>query len=176
MINELIESLQKRFHYYENVGIRAIEQIKDESKLFWQYNEQSNSIAITVNHLHGNMLSRFTNFYTEDGEKPWRKRDAEFENNIHSKKELLEKWHEGWNTVFDVIDNLTPEKLNGTVTIRNEQHSVIDAINRQLTHYAYHIGEIVYTAKMICGNDWQSLTIPKGKSEEFNRKMMQKKK
>ena len=91
MINELIESLQKRFHYYENVGIRAIEQIKDESKLFWQYNEQSNSIAITVNHLHGNMLSRFTNFYTEDGEKPWRKRDAEFENNIHSKKELLEK-------------------------------------------------------------------------------------
>ena len=172
-MNELIDSLQKRFHYYESVGIRAINQVP-EDKLFWQYNEESNSIAIIVNHLHGNMLSRFTNFYTEDGEKPWRKRDAEFENNIHSKEELWQKWQEGWKIVFEVVDNLTPVKLNGEVTIRNEKHSVIDAINRQLTHYAYHIGEIVYIAKMICGKNWQSLTIPKGKSEEFNRKMMGK--
>ncbi len=166
-----IQSIQKRFHYYEDLGRRAIAQVNEEG-LFWRYNAESNSIAVLVNHLHGNMLSRWTNFYTEDGEKSWRTRDAEFENSIKSRAELLQKWEEGWKCVFDIIDALQVEDLEKTVYIRAEPHSVIDAINRQLAHYAYHIGEIVYVAKMQQGDKWQSLSIPRGESEAFNRKML----
>ena len=165
-----IESVQKRFRYYKDVAERAMAQL-NEAQLFQKPSSESNSIAVIVNHLHGNMRSRWTNFFTEDGEKEWRRRDEEFEDRIRSKKELREKWDAGWQCVFDVIDHLTVEDLNRSVTIRGEAHSVIDAVNRQLTHYAYHIGEIVYVAKMYKDHECRSLTIPKGMSEEFNRRM-----
>ena len=167
-MNEYIESIKKRFLYYKSTGEKAIQQLTEE-QLFDKPSPESNSIAIIVNHLHGNMLSRWTNFYTEDGEKEWRNRDAEFENEILSEKELKEKWDEGWACVFGVIDELTITDLQKKVFIRSEKHSVIDAINRQLTHYSYHIGQIVYIAKFYKDKQWASLTIPKGKSKEFNR-------
>ena len=169
-MNEYIESIQKRFLYYKGVGERAMKQLKEE-QLFFKPSIESNNIAIIVNHLYGNMLSRWTNFYTEDGEKEWRYRDAEFEDKILSGKDLKKKWDKGWACVFDVINNITVEDLQKTVTIRNEKHSVIGAINRQLTHYSYHIGQIVYIAKICQDKQWQSLTIPKGKSQEFNQQM-----
>ncbi len=172
-MEEYLNSIKKRFAYYREIGLKAIEQIP-EDKLFWQLNEESNSIGIIVNHLHGNMISRWTNFLTEDGEKDWRSRDAEFENDINSHQQLLEKWNDGWNCLFNAIENLTVEDLTVQITIRNEKHSVIDAINRQLTHYAYHIGQIIFLAKMIQNDKWQTLSIPKGKSKEFNDEMKNK--
>ncbi len=165
-----LKSAIKRFDYYRSVGLRSMEQLSDED-LFWQLDEESNSIAIMVNHLHGNMLSRWTNFLQEDGEKPWRERDAEFENRIKDRKELMAKWNEGWDLVSDTLHALSADDLDKEVRIRNEAHSVFDAINRQLAHYAYHVGQMVYVAKMRKGKQWKTLTIAKGKSKEFNRSM-----
>ena len=114
------------------------------------------------------MLSRWTDFLTSDGEKKWRQRDAEFENDITGREELLAKWEEGWECVFNAINPLTEEELTKEILIRNETLSVVDAINRQLAHYAYHVGQIVFIGKMLCGNKWTSLSIPKGKSKEYN--------
>ncbi len=172
-MQDYIKSIQKRFHYYQELGSRTIRRLQEDD-LFWQPNAQSNSIAVIINHLHGNMLSRWTNFFTEDGEKEWRDRDAEFEDLIKSKTEALEKWQAGWQCVFSTIDNLSTEDLQKTILIRLERHSVIDAINRQLSHYAYHIGQIVFIAKMIQAENWQSLTIPKGQSKTFNKMMRDK--
>lgn len=169
-MEEYLNSIIKRFKYYRKIGLMAIEQVPEE-KLFWQYNSESNSIAIIVNHLHGNMLSRWTNFLTEDGEKQWRNRDAEFEQVIKTKNELLKKWNEGWDCLLNAVESLNVDDLHKTITIRNEKHSVIDAINRQLAHYAYHLGQIIYVAKMIKDTEWQTLSIAKGKSEDFNMKM-----
>ncbi len=165
-----LKSAIKRFDYYRSVGLRSMEQLSDED-LFWHLDEESNSIAIIVNHLHGNMLSRWTNFLQEDGEKPWRERDAEFENRIKDRKELMAKWNEGWDLVSDTLNALSADDLDKEVRIRNEAHSVVDAINRQLAHYAYHVGQMVYVAKMRKGKQWKTLTIAKGKSKEFNRSM-----
>ncbi len=165
-----LKSAIKRFDYYRSVGLRSMEQLSDED-LFWHLDEESNSIAIMVNHLHGNMLSRWTNFLQEDGEKPWRERDAEFENQIKDRKELMAKWNEGWDLVSDTLNALSADDLDKEVRIRNEAHSVVDAINRQLAHYAYHVGQMVYVAKMRKGKQWKTLTIAKGKSKEFNRSM-----
>ncbi len=172
-MKEFLSSAINRFTYYRELGLKAINQLPEE-KLFWQYNPESNSIAIIVNHLHGNMLSRWTDFLHSDGEKSWRERDAEFENRIHDKKELLQKWNEGWNCLFSALQPLQVEDLNKKVKIRGEEHSVIDAINRQLTHYAYHIGQIVFLAKMIKNADWQSLSIPKGQSRAWNEAFRRK--
>jgi hypothetical protein len=144
----------------------------DEENLFWQYNDASNSIAIIVQHLWGNMLSRWTNFLTEDGEKEWRERDAEFEKVIRTKEELIIKWDEGWDCLFDALKSLTKVDLDKTIYIRKEPLTVIDAINRQLAHYSYHVGQIVYIGKMQLNDRWISLSIPKGNSKEFNDKMM----
>ncbi len=171
MKEEYLKSVIKRFDYYRSAGLRSMEQLRDED-LFWQFNDDSNSIAVMVNHLHGNMLSRWTGFLEEDGEKEWRDRDAEFESRIKNREELMEKWNEGWDLVIDTLKALSPDDLARKVRIRNEPHSVIDAINRQLAHYAYHIGQIVYVAKMRKGKEWKTLTIAKGKSKEFNRSMM----
>ena len=122
------------------------------------------------------MLSRWTNFLTSDGEKEWRDRDREFENIIKDKKTLTEKWNKGWEVVLNTLQELTPEDVRKNVFIRGEAHSVIDAVNRQLSHYAYHIGQIVFIAKLIAGEKWQSLTIPKGKSREFNEMMKKNRK
>lgn len=166
-----LESVKKYFHQQKSLGDKTIEQLSEEN-LLWQYNEASNSIAIIVQHLWGNMLSRWTNFLTEDGEKDWRDRDTEFETVIKSKEELVKKWNEGWQCVFNALDSLKEEDISKTIYIRKEAHNVGDAINRQLAHYSNHVGQIVYIGKMLLNEKWNSLSIPKGNSKEFNQKMM----
>lgn len=167
MLNNYLSSIKKQFEYYKMLGDKTFSQLTEE-QLFWQYNTGSNSIAIIVKHLCGNMLSRWTDFLTSDGEKDWRNRDSEFENNINTKKELLNKWNEGWQSLFDAINQLTEQDLGKTIYIRNQGHMVVEAINRQLAHYSYHIGQIVFIGKMIRGENWSSLSIPKGESKIFN--------
>src|SRR5688572_10357678 len=170
-INEqYLDSVKKRFQDYKTLGEKAMAQLKEED-LFKSPNEDSNSIAVIVQHLWGNMMSRWTHFLTEDGEKPWRERDAEFENVVKTKDELMKKWEEGWKCMFDTLDSLKPDQLMNTVYIRSEAHTAMDAINRQLAHYPYHVGQMVYVAKMLKGGGFQSLSIPKGKSKEFNAGM-----
>jgi hypothetical protein len=165
-----IESARKQFMQARTLGEKSMEQVPDD-KISWQYNPESNSIATIVKHMAGNMLSRFTDFFTSDGEKPWRNRDGEFENEILTREQLMHRWNEGWNCVFGMLDALTPEDLARIVRIRNEEHSVMEAINRQLTHYAYHVGQIVFISKMVAASHWKSLSIPRQGSEEFNTKM-----
>jgi hypothetical protein len=167
MYDHYLESAKKQFNQYKMLGERTMRQVPDE-KLFWQYNAESNSIGSIVKHLSGNMLSRFTDFLTTDGEKAWRDRDSEFQNDIGSREELLSKWNAGWKSLFDALAPLTSNDLGRTVYIRNEPHSVMEAVNRQLTHYAYHVGQIVFLGKMICNESWKSLSIPKGNSKQFN--------
>ena len=164
-----LNSAKKQFQYYKSVGEKTMAQLKDED-LFWVYNEESNSIAIIVQHLWGNMLSRWTDFLTSDGEKEWRKRDEEFESVIATKEELMDKWNAGWQCLFDALDSIKSEDWDKTIYIRNEPHSVVDAINRQLAHYPYHIGQIVFIGKM-AASGWKALTIPKGNSQAFNAEM-----
>ncbi len=168
MINNYLESVRKQFEYYKLLGKKTFEQLTDD-ELFWQYNEESNSVSVIVNHLWGNMKSRWTDFLNSDGEKEWRNRDLEFENVIKNRSELLEKWNEGWQCLFDALDSIDESNFDTIVYIRNQGHTIPEAINRQLAHYAYHIGQIVFLGKMIKGNKWQTLSIPKGKSSEFNK-------
>lgn len=175
-INEqYLESIKKRFQDYKSLGEKSIDQL-EPALLFKTFNEDSNSIATIVKHLWGNMLSRWTDFLTTDGEKSWRKRDAEFENDIKSKEELMQKWNEGWACLFKTLDSLKPEQLSDIVKIRGEEHTVMDAINRQLAHYPYHVGQIVYAAKILKGGGFESLSIPKGQSKQFNVGMFGKEK
>ena len=167
-----LASVKKYFHQQKSLGDKTIEQL-DEENISWQYNENSNSITIIVQHLWGNMLSRWTNFLTEDGEKEWRDRDTEFEPVIKTKEELKQKWEAGWRCVFSALDSLTEEDLDKTIFIRKEPQIVIDAITRQLAHYSNHVGQIVYLGKMILNDQWVSLSIPKGNSKDFNKKMME---
>jgi len=169
MYDHYLESAKKQFNQYKMLGEKAMLQVPEE-KLFWQFNPESNSIGSIVKHLRGNMLSRFTDFLTTDGEKPWRNRDSEFENDLKSKDELFSKWNEGWKCLSGALAPLTAEDLLKTIYIRNEKHSVMEAINRQLTHYAYHVGQIVFLGKMICNEKWESLSIPKGNSKQFNER------
>ena len=166
-----LKSAIKHFNSYKNLGDKSIDQLS-EQEMHFQPNEQSNSIALIIQHMHGNMLSRWTNFLTEDGEKPWRKRDDEIEVQNLSKEELLKRWSEGWNVLLNTLASLTPEDCHKTITIRHEPHHVIDAINRQIGHYSYHVGQIVFLAKWVKGEKWQSLSIPKHGSSAFNEKMM----
>lgn len=140
----------------------------NDQDLFWEYSPEINSIAVIVNHLWGNMMSRWTDFLHSDGEKEWRERDLEFEQVITSKKQMMERWEEGWNTLFDALDSINSTNFEQTIYIRSQAHSIPDAINRQLCHYAYHIGQIVYLGKMRKKSDWKSLSIPKGQSAAFN--------
>jgi hypothetical protein len=168
-----LQSAIKQFEYYKMLGEKTFAQLTDE-QLFWQYNEESNSIAIIVKHLLGNMLSRWTDFLTTDGEKEWRKRDAEFENNITTREELLAKWNEGWECLFTALNSITENDQDKIVYIRNQGHSITEAINRQLAHYPYHIGQIVFIGKMVLNNNWTSLSIPKGASTEYNNEKFSK--
>lgn len=161
----------KRFEYYKQLGDQSLAQLSNESDFAFQPNSDSNSIAIIIQHMYGNMLSRWTNFLTEDGEKEWRKRDAEFEVFECSKQDLISFWNEGWKCLLDTLKGLQPEDLTKTVHIRNEPLLVYDAVLRQLAHYPYHVGQIIYIAKMIKGNDWQNLSIAKGNSKQFNNAM-----
>ncbi len=163
-----LTSVRKQFAYYKDLAERAMAQV-EEADLFWQPDPNSNSIAITVNHLAGNMRSRWTNFLTADGEKTWRNRDQEFEDIIKTKEELLLTWEAGWQRLFAALDSLSEENIDTQVYIRNQEHAIVEAINRQLSHYPYHIGQIIYLARLSAGNQWESLSIPKGGSNSFNQ-------
>ena len=163
-----INSARKEFSYYKMLAEKTINQVPDD-KLFWQFNEESNSIAMIMKHMSGNMLSRWTDFLTSDGEKPWRERDKEFAPSLSDKNAVLEEWEQAWNCVFHAIDSLNPADLEKIVYIRNQGHTVVEAINRQLAHYPYHVGQIVFIGKMIRGNDWVSLSIPRNKSSDYNQ-------
>ncbi|CAD5258755.1 MULTISPECIES: DUF1572 family protein [unclassified Imperialibacter] len=167
-------SVRKEFLRYKSLGDKAMAQVPDEG-LHWQYNEESNSIATTVKHIWGNMLSRWTSFLTEDGEKEWRQRDREFEEDKATRAEVLGRWDEGWACLFAALDGLKEEDLQQTVYIRAEAHTVMEAINRQLAHYPYHVGQIVYLARMQAGGKWTSLSIARNKSDEFNREKFRRK-
>ena len=161
-----LSSVKRQFSYYKGLGDKTFVQLtKDE--LFWQYNDESNSVAILVKHIVGNMYSRWTNFLTEDGEKSWRNRDDEFVNTYRSKKEMLAAWEKGWACLFEAIDPLEEKDLQKIVYIRNQGHSITEAINRQLCHYSYHIGQLVFIAKMAKDNNWKTLSIAKNDSERY---------
>jgi len=162
-----LENIKKQFAYCKKLGDSTFEQIDDHA-LFWQFNPESNSIAIIVKHIWGNLMSRWTDFLTTDGEKDFRNRDSEFEATIKTRIELLEKWEEGWTTLFETMDTLEEDDLSRIVYIRNMGHTVAEAINRQLAHNAYHIGQIVYIGRMVAGARWKSLSIPKGQSRQYN--------
>lgn len=162
-----LESVRKQFAYYQMLGEKTFEQLS-EAQLFWRYNADSNSIAIIVKHLWGNMLSRWTDFLEADGEKAWRNRETEVAQTIQNRAELLQKWEEGWHCLFQALDQVTSYNLEQLIYIRNQGHTVMEAINRQLAHYAYHVGQIVFIGKMLKGRQWQSLSIPKGQSQAFN--------
>ena len=166
-----LEDATKKFHELKALGDRAFTQIKDED-FFFAPDEETNSIAIIIRHLSGNMLSRWTNFLTSDGEKQWRNRDEEFEQLFYTDEEdLIVRWEKGWKCLFDALGELTPDDLTKKIKIRGEDHLVVEAINRQLTHYAYHTGQIVYMAKYLAKENWNSLSVPKGGSKQFNDKM-----
>lgn len=163
-----LKSIDRQFRYYKSLGEKAMIQLEDK-QLFVVANEDSNSIAVIVKHMWGNMLSRWTDFLTTDGEKPWRQRDAEFENDINSREELLNEWEEGWNCLFSALDSISDNDLGMIIYIRNEGHTVLEAINRQLAHYAYHVGQIVFAAKVLKSGSWDTLSIAKNKSGEYNQ-------
>ena len=174
-MNNRLTNIIKQFKYYKSLAEKTFEQIP-EDKLFWQVNQESNSIATIVKHLQGNMLSRWTDFLTTDGEKEWRKRDCEFENNIQSKEEMLRIWNEGWDCLFNALNPLTDQDLNREIFIRNMGHTVLEAIQRQLAHYPYHIGQIVFIGKLITNENWKSLSIPRGESKSYNQEKFSKSK
>ncbi|PCI31325.1 MAG: hypothetical protein COB60_12015 [Flavobacteriaceae bacterium] len=162
-----IQSIQFQFKDTKRLGTAVLKALT-ETELHFKYNEESSSIATIVAHISGNMLSRWTHFYSEDGEKTWRKRDAEFEISTASKVEIMDTWETGWNCLFAIIDDLSPEKLAKDIYIRSEKHTALEAINRQIFHYSYHVGQLVYIAKMIQNSTWKPLSIPKNQSDLFN--------
>ena len=169
MTSSFLKSSLLQFRYYKELGEKTIEQVP-ETKLSFQINNETNSINTIVKHLSGNMVSRWTDFLNSEGEKEFRNRDDEFNDTIESKKELIEIWEQGWNILFDTLERLSFQDLEKISYIRNEGHTVIESINRQLCHYSYHVGQIVMIGKIICGDKWNSLSIPKGESQSFNLK------
>lgn len=168
-----LSSIKKQFSYYKSLGEKTFVQLTDE-QLFWKPNEANNSIAIIVKHISGNMLSRWTNFLTEDGEKEWRHRDDEFEGSIKTRHELETIWNKGWDCLFKAIHPLEETDLEKEIFIRNMGHSVTEAINRQLAHYSYHIGQIVMLGKLAVNEDWKTLSIAKGASKTYNKEKFAK--
>jgi uncharacterized damage-inducible protein DinB len=164
---EYLSTTIKRLKYYKDLGEKTFEQL-EEKDLHWQPSSESNSIAVIIQHMAGNMLSRWTNFLTEDGEKEWRQRDDEFEVHEHSKQQLIEIWNKGWKCFLDTLESLTADDLSKTIYIRKETMTAIDAITRQVAHYAYHIGQIVYIGRIIKNENWKSLSIPKKQSQQYN--------
>lgn len=162
-----LEDVIGEFRKYKKYGDRAVAQVSD-ADFFRQIDPESNSVALVMKHISGNLRSRWTNFLTTDGEKPDRNRDTEFERSESDTKEsILDRWESGWRTLFDALEPLTDDDLQRTVAIRGEPHTVVQAINRQLTHYASHVGQLVFLAKHLAGDRWKTLSIPRGKSREF---------
>jgi hypothetical protein len=167
MQNNYLASAIQQFEYYKLLGDKTLSLLPDD-KLIWQYNDESNSIASIVKHLNGNMLSRWTDFLNSDGEKTWRKRDDEFENEKLDKASVLKLWNDGWTCLFNTLNDLTINDLDKIIYIRNQGHTVTEAINRQLAHYPYHIGQIIFIGKMLLNENWQSLSIPRNNSNQYN--------
>ncbi len=164
---QYLESAKRQFRSYKSLGERAMAQI-DDAELNWQPSEDVNSAAMIVKHMWGNMMSRWTDFLTTDGEKPWRQRDAEFENDMPGRETVMKWWEEGWKCLFDALDSITDEDLERIVYIRNEGDTVLSAINRQIAHYSYHVGQIVYISKLRTKESWKSLSVPRGGTADFN--------
>jgi hypothetical protein len=164
---EYLSTVIRRLKYYKELGEKTFEQL-DEKDFHWQPSSESNSIAVIIQHVSGNMLSRWTNFLTEDGEKEWRQRDDEFDVHDYSREQLMEVWKKGWNCLFDTLNSLKADDLVKTISIRKEPLSAVDAINRQLAHYPYHIGQILYIGRMIKNEAWKNLSIPKGSSRQYD--------
>lgn len=171
--NAYLKVVLERFKSVKDLGDKTINQLSND-EIHWKLNEASNSIAIIVKHMSGNMISRWSDFLTSDGEKPNRNRDAEFVDDLSSKQELLTIWDKGWNALFDTLNGLDSQDLLAEVSIRGESHMVLEAIERQVAHYAYHVGQIVYIGKQVKDDNWQTLSIPKGKSEEHLQQMLKK--
>ncbi|MBV6655949.1 MAG: DUF1572 family protein [Mameliella sp.] len=163
------------FKYYKQLGEKAMAQTPEEGLFQVPYPDQ-NSIAIIVKHMHGNMLSRWTNFLTEDGEKPWREREEEFNPTLNDRENIMQAWEEGWACLLNTLNELRPDQLENIIYIRNEGHTALEAIQRQLGHYSYHVGQIVFLAKSIVGPNWSSLSIAKGASSSFNEEKFNKSK
>ena len=172
MLSEKIylASAIKRMLYYKELGYKTFAQL-DEKDLDFLPAEECNSIAMIIQHIHGNMLSRWTHFLTADGEKEWRKRDKEFKKQTFTKAQLIDLWNDGWDCFIAALQSLSEDDLQKTIYIRSQPLSVIDAINRQFAHYPYHVGQIIYAAKILKNKQWQNLSVPKGKSAEFNNEL-----
>jgi hypothetical protein len=170
-----LDSAKRQFMLYKQLGEKAMAQATEQD-LFWSPNADTNSIATIVKHMWGNMLSRWTDFLTSDGEKPWRQRDSEFENDWTTREQLMAKWEEGWKCLFAALDSMTDDDLEKIVYIRNEGHTALEAINRQIAHYSYHVGQIVFVAKMLRSDEWNSLSIPRNKSKDYNAEKFSKEK
>jgi hypothetical protein len=170
-----LDSATKLFQYYKKLGEGAIAQLND-AEVAVQPNNASNSIALIVHHLSGNMLSRWTDFLTSDGEKPWRDREAEFEISYADKKSMMEAWEKGWECLLNTLKSLTPEDLSKIIYIRNEGQTVMEAIQRQLAHYPHHVGQILFQAKVLKGSEFKSLSIPKGGSGGYNQEKFEQEK
>ena len=171
---EFLQSAVKRLKSYKELGDKTFAQLADND-LHYRPNEASNSIAVVMQHMAGNMLSRWTDLLNSDGEKEWRNRDTEFEEQHLSRQELMDLWEKGWDCCLGALASLREEDLLKTIHIRNEGLPAVDAINRQLAHYPYHVGQIIYIAKVIRNEGWQNLSIPKGSSDQFNQQMNAKK-
>jgi hypothetical protein len=165
-----LEDSIELLRHYKRLAEGAIRQVSDD-QLYASLDPEMNSIAVIVKHMAGNMCSRWADFLTTDGEKPWRNRDCEFEVPPKGREALLELWGQGWKTLFEALEPLTEADLTRTITIRGEAHSVMQAINRQLAHYPYHCGQIVFLAKHLKHENWQSLSVPRRQSQEFNRRV-----
>jgi len=173
MFLQYLNTAQRDFKHYKTLGEKTFSQL-EEDDFFWQFNAESNSIAILVNHLHGNMRSRWTDFLSTDGEKPWRNRDQEFEKKLQTKGAILDQWETGWLCVFDALETLDETHANTRIFIRNQEHSILEAVNRQVAHYAYHVGQIVFIGRMVQGKNWKTLSIAKGASKKFNQQKFSK--
>lgn len=169
---DYLQSVEKQFRYYKWLAEKAMNHLED-SNLFWKPNDQSNSIAVIVQHIVGNMKSRWTDFLSSDGEKAFRNRDQEFEIFITERETLFQYWNEGWQCLFLALSEVNEHNFRDLVYIRNQGHTIIEAVNRQLCHYSYHIGQIVTLAKMQSSN-WESLSIPKGMSKAYNKETFSK--
>lgn len=162
----VVESIKSEYQRYKSLAEMAISQVKDDH-LHQVFGEDNNSIAVVIKHIFGNLRSRFTNFLDEDGEKPWRMRDTEFEEGFESRPDLLRNWEGSWRILFDQLESLKDSDLGKAVRIRNQELSVCDALERSLAHIAYHVGQIVLMSRINVGKDWKSLSIPRGKSQEY---------
>ncbi|MEC1178158.1 DUF1572 family protein [Metasolibacillus meyeri] len=165
--------IQERFKGLKDLGDKTIARLSEE-ELHWTIHESSNSISIIIRHMSGNMISRWTDFLTSDGEKSSRNREEEFMNTMTTKEELLAIWEKGWCTLFQALEKLSAEQLQSTVYIRGEAHMAVEAIERQVAHYAMHVGQILFIGKQIKKDEWESLSIPKGQSNEYNEMMFNK--